>query len=502
MRKIFLFILTISSLSAFGQAQSLSRTVVRYRVQDSTAARGANDALHDQGYADMMFNNEATTPHWDIWNGSDYDHVFDFGGGGEAVLDWYSLKANGGAGDGVTDDTEAFQDLVDAVPVGSTIYLPTGSFLLSSQVTINKRINLVGNGLGSEITTAAGNIDLIYYTDGTNQLSHFQIKNLRFINTATTPSAGSAIRCNRSVRVVFEDLHIDNFYRNIRLDDCAWWSVSRCIVVGPVDYGLYIANTTAGFYDIGDHSIVDSQFLPDHRDSNGGIYQRNSGGLKVTNAKFNHGNGFRFDYSYFYDGNQTTPDIQFSNCSFENFDVNALKIQAATIGQLKNVQISNCHFNLGASASKAIAFNKVRYASVMGNVFTGNGSGSTVAIDVTDSDGIKAMNQYSGYAVGNTFVLNGSNTDCVDLSPITGSGTLNFGDLATLTSETLTITVTGAAVGDVVNLGVPNGSMTAGLIFFAWVSAVNTVSVQCYNSTTGNINPASGTFKATIQSKF
>lgn len=81
---------------------------------------------------------------------------------------------------------------------------------------------------------------------------------------------------------------------------------------------------------------------------------------------------------------------------------------------------------------------------------------------------------------------------------LTGTGTLNFGSIAAGANEILTITVTGSADGDVVMIGVPNGSMTAGLVFTAWVSAANTVSVQCYNSTAGALDPASGTFRASV----
>jgi hypothetical protein len=81
---------------------------------------------------------------------------------------------------------------------------------------------------------------------------------------------------------------------------------------------------------------------------------------------------------------------------------------------------------------------------------------------------------------------------------LTNTAVLNFGSIASLANEILTITVTGAADGDAVSLGVPNGSMTAGLVFTAWVSAANTVSVQCYNSTLGAIDPASGTFRASV----
>jgi len=51
----------------------------------------------------------------------------------------------------------------------------------------------------------------------------------------------------------------------------------------------------------------------------------------------------------------------------------------------------------------------------------------------------------------------------------------------------------------VVSIGIPNGSKDAGLIFGqAWVSAADTVSIEAYNSTGSPIDPASGTFRASV----
>jgi hypothetical protein len=76
------------------------------------------------------------------------------------------------------------------------------------------------------------------------------------------------------------------------------------------------------------------------------------------------------------------------------------------------------------------------------------------------------------------------------------TATLNF-DLTAVVSQDLTITVTGAADGDQVALGVPNGSLTADTAWFAWVSAANTVTVRAFRLA-GTPNPASGTFEVTV----
>lgn len=70
-------------------------------------------------------------------------------------------------------------------------------------------------------------------------------------------------------------------------------------------------------------------------------------------------------------------------------------------------------------------------------------------------------------------------------------------DLTAVVVEDLTMTVTGAAVGDVVSLGVPTGSVTTTAQFSAWVSAADTVTIRCRTDAAGE-NPASGSFRATV----
>jgi len=82
---------------------------------------------------------------------------------------------------------------------------------------------------------------------------------------------------------------------------------------------------------------------------------------------------------------------------------------------------------------------------------------------------------------------------------VSGTATLNFGSTIPGAATDLTMTVTGSAVGDVVILGVPNGSMPANGVYFAWVSATNTVSVRYINTDLiATFDPASGSFKSTI----
>lgn len=83
-------------------------------------------------------------------------------------------------------------------------------------------------------------------------------------------------------------------------------------------------------------------------------------------------------------------------------------------------------------------------------------------------------------------------------SVLSATATLNFGSISGAGGTLdLTITVTGAAVGDSVHIGLP-AAPSAGVVFNAWVSATNTVTVRATNATALSIDPASATYRATV----
>jgi hypothetical protein len=84
----------------------------------------------------------------------------------------------------------------------------------------------------------------------------------------------------------------------------------------------------------------------------------------------------------------------------------------------------------------------------------------------------------------------GSNTITKVLS---GSASLDFGSITNATQASLTITVVGAAVGDEVIMALP-AAPTAGLVFNAFVSAADTVTVRASNISAAPVDPAAATF--------
>lgn len=80
-----------------------------------------------------------------------------------------------------------------------------------------------------------------------------------------------------------------------------------------------------------------------------------------------------------------------------------------------------------------------------------------------------------------------------------GSATLDFPNVNAGSEQDLNVTVTGAAIGDVVSLGINGGAMPTGISYIGWVSAANTVTVRCYNyKPTGGVDPSSATFKVKV----
>lgn len=80
---------------------------------------------------------------------------------------------------------------------------------------------------------------------------------------------------------------------------------------------------------------------------------------------------------------------------------------------------------------------------------------------------------------------------------LSAAATLNFGSILAAASADLTITVTGAAVGDAVDLGCP-AAPDASIVYNAFVSAADTVTVRAFNVGAIADDPASATYRVAV----
>ncbi len=145
MKKLLIFILSICSLASFAQSGAQQFSGVFYRVQDTTAYQTAAVAKHSAGYADIYYNAQATSKHFDVWNGASYDHVFNFNGGSGGGGDTFSgdvtfvLPAGFTLGKYDNGDTAPWTGLtaVEALQDAAIAYLPPTfpAFSISGQNT-------------------------------------------------------------------------------------------------------------------------------------------------------------------------------------------------------------------------------------------------------------------------------------------------------------------------------------------------------------------------------
>lgn len=98
---------------------------------------------------------------------------------------------------------------------------------------------------------------------------------------------------------------------------------------------------------------------------------------------------------------------------------------------------------------------------------------------------------------GTNYFVTASTTRYTLAKTLTNTATLDFSSTAAGNSADLTVTVTGAAVGDAVSIGLP-GSPDANSCVTAWVSASDTVTVRFNNYSSGAIDPGSGSYRVSV----
>lgn len=147
--------------------------------------------------------------------------------------------------------------------------------------------------------------------------------------------------------------------------------------------------------------------------------------------------------------------------------------------------------NLGTSGGVRLSYNDANGSAANYNDFTVSSGGDlTIAPSGADTNVTGRLAVSSSVGIGGGAPI---------LKVLTNTATLDFGSTAAGAVTDLTVTVTGAALGDVVGLGVPHGSTVASGSFSAWVSTTSTVTVRYSNNdlTTAR-DPASGTFRVMV----
>lgn len=158
-----------------------------------------------------------------------------------------------------------------------------------------------------------------------------------------------------------------------------------------------------------------------------------------------------------------------------------MRIQAN--GGFLELSDGNEILTLGSSALKFVGTNNYDLGSSASTWKTGYFGTSVIVPTVTAATSVTtpSLTINSGTAI---------------VKHLSATATLDFASQVGVGCENLTITVTGAAVGDTVAIGIPNGSIVTNGVFYGWVSATNTVSIKFCAVVSGD--PASGSFRADV----
>ena len=160
--------------------------------------------------------------------------------------------------------------------------------------------------------------------------------------------------------------------------------------------------------------------------------------------------------------------------------------------------VASCSGDFIIGASSAFVFDSIAQPSLTIYAASGNPIIQTDGNEgdlVIRHDTSTMQLEFMDLGAGNGIKIgdDGDAARAIIQSILRGGVTLNFPSTAAGTVSDLTVTVTGAASGDVCQVGAPNVSVAATSTFFCWVSATNTVTIR-HSPNGATADPASGDF--------
>lgn len=350
----------------------------------------------------------------------------------------------GAVGDGVADDTAAFQAALDAIKASDTtcsLWVPAGTYLISDTLTYDqtnkiKSVSIIGEDETKTIIHFTGTGGCFYFNVGgvtaSSQANRVVVKSLSLYTTST--NAGAAIRIIGDSWVApapttliedvftYQDTNNGKYWTyGIHLTDCQDVWISRCY---SMHYGdqttacLFIDNDTANpFYGVyinessfngGDSCVksrgwVESFYITD----SSLVGATTCADLDATTATYGNihltikGSHFNGKYRAINVTNWRTVMITGANigCGVGGGDVSGENLNVV---DCEYVTITGNVFECGVVADldrNFISFNNTTEFSVTGNIMT-NASIAGITIGGTSSRGIITDNVIAGFVDG------------------------------------------------------------------------------------------------------
>lgn len=192
-----------------------------------------------------------------------------------------NIKDFNAIGNGITDNTQAFQNAIAALPNGGTIFVPDGNYIVNT-IVLKEGITLLGNGMNSQITLNSDSKEEALITNeltnNSKQAIDIHIKNLFLWSDSKKEETKEidAIKLKSTYFSSVENCKISNFsgsgirmtaYRsddNTKKGDSYNTNyVKDCIIYNNKQYGIFADGDGADFHiqggDIGsnkNHNIL------------------------------------------------------------------------------------------------------------------------------------------------------------------------------------------------------------------------------------------------------
>jgi hypothetical protein len=394
-----------------------------------------------------------------------------------------SVMDFGAVGDGVADDTAAIQLALDAGENGA-VYFPTGTYLVSSALTVNASTHVYGSGFDAIVKTNSATANIFnvsgqyvfisdiafnssvtrtdgYYVDVLSGSSRFRIQQFWMYNaksgicvrdTSSTvtiaqgeilnnvAATGVGIKIEGGLDISIRDILIDQgaqIFAGIHITKAGDVSIEDCQLI----------NSGQALYLDADGTAIDSVW------ANNTFFDNSARGLYILASNAGTVQRCLFDQCWFSSStNQgillntatagVVDGIDFNGCHVFLNGSNGIQVESA-----KNIQIHDCAIAANTVNGVAIASN-VNYISVQdchsgaGYGLTANGTG--ILVDTGTGDYLRICNNdlHNNTLAGMTYAATGFNSVV--------SGNLNYsGWIAytpTITTAAGTITTLGTVV--------------------------------------------------------
>lgn len=285
-----------------------------------------------------------------------------------AVAEVVNVKDFGALGDGRTDDTQSLRAAAAALTPGSCLYLPGGTYLVSSPVKITVPCYVQGGGGGYTLQSARADVGVVLVSPrsktGIFTVSSDAVHFRRlFFTTWGGPSAAST---NQPTAIEFtsgdccsvSECVFTGWHRWLWFQNCASWIVRDNHFELATGYGIQIQNRKAP--DNGDQVLTGNMFASNAPwNAAALVRQESGGGLKVIGNKFlcpgepGAVRGFELAVA---DGVHTSILLVLGN-SFENFSRSSIRITHAgpqNSGSFAKVNVTGNQFTGGRSAGPVI----------------------------------------------------------------------------------------------------------------------------------------------------